>query len=230
MRLNLTVPRFRRGWTLQELIAPKKVQSLNAAWLTIGTKQSLQRILSITTGIDHSLLKGRAALSNYSVAQKMSWASHRQTTRTEDMAYCLFGIFDLNLPLLYGEGMKAFRRLQLEILRTTLDMSIFAWQFLDLEKDNMAMSQQEYDYIFDPNVNDLVLCGILAASPWEFRLCASIVNNEDDLPLEISITSVGIKIHKRLLLCPIKNTSPFQRSYVLPLGCSSGSYFTGIHV
>jgi len=58
---------------------------------------------------------------------KMSWASKRETSRTEDIAYCLMGIFDINMPLLYGEGKKAFLRLQLEILKRSDDESIFAW-------------------------------------------------------------------------------------------------------
>lgn len=58
----------------------------------------------------------------------MTWAAYRQTTRTEDMAYCLLGIFDINMPLPYGEGMKAFQRLQKEIIETSSDLSIFAWK------------------------------------------------------------------------------------------------------
>ena len=61
------------------------------------------------------------------VATRMSWASRRETSRTEHMAYCLLGIFHVNMPLLYGEGMKAFTRLQHEIIKQTNDDSIFAW-------------------------------------------------------------------------------------------------------
>lgn len=61
------------------------------------------------------------------VGQRMSRASDRNTTRKEDMAYCLLGILDINMPLLYGEGHRAFRRLQDEILKTSTDDSIFAW-------------------------------------------------------------------------------------------------------
>lgn len=62
------------------------------------------------------------------VAVRMSWASRRRATREEDMAYCLMGLFDINMPMLYGEGrMKAFIRLQEEIIHQTSDLSIFAW-------------------------------------------------------------------------------------------------------
>jgi hypothetical protein len=56
----------------------------------------------------------------------MSWASKRETTRVEDTAYCLMGLFGVNMLPLYGEGRKAFMRLQLEILRMSDDESIFA--------------------------------------------------------------------------------------------------------
>lgn len=138
--------RFTRGWTLQELIAPRHVRFYNTGWYPIGTKKSLANHLWRITRISYLLLQDQVSLSAFSVAQRMSWAATRQTTRTEDIAYCLFGIFDLNLPLLYGEGKKAFRRLQLEIIRTTLDMSIFAWQFLPLDENDAPMSKENYNY------------------------------------------------------------------------------------
>lgn len=73
-------------------------------------------------------------INSASVAQKMSWASRRTTTRLEDMAYSLMGIFDVNMPLLYGEGQKAFIRLQHEIVRVSDDESIFAWTDSDLDE------------------------------------------------------------------------------------------------
>jgi hypothetical protein len=66
-------------------------------------------------------------LNSFSVAERMSWAATRKTTRIEDMAYCLLGIFGVNMPLIYGEGIKAFLRLQEEIIKISLDHSIFVW-------------------------------------------------------------------------------------------------------
>lgn len=74
-------------------------------------------------------------LGQISVAQRMSWAAMRETTRVEDLAYCLLGLFDINMPLLYGEGLRSFRRLQEEILKTTADQSILAY-----EKDQSSNS------------------------------------------------------------------------------------------
>jgi len=110
---------FTRGWTLQELIAPKDVQFFDGNWRPIGRKLDYQFALLVSeiTGIHTSALRGSSALEDESVATKMRWASRRQTTRIEDIAYCLIGIFDVNMPLLYGEGPRAFLRLQEEILK-----------------------------------------------------------------------------------------------------------------
>ena len=119
---------FTRGWTLQELLAPNFVVFYDKSWVEIGTRSTLSDQISRTTGInyDHMCRPLRA-----SVAAKMSWASRRTTTRVEDIAYSLMGLFEVNMPLLYGEGRKAFTRLQHEIVKISDDESIFAW----LDKD-----------------------------------------------------------------------------------------------
>ncbi|KAB5511241.1 heterokaryon incompatibility protein-domain-containing protein [Coniochaeta sp. 2T2.1] len=116
---------FTRGWCLQELIAPDNVEFYSANWTDIGTKWSLQPLITEVTGIPEHALR-YYHLENYSVAQ-MSWASTRKTTRDEDMAYCLLGIFGINIPLLYGEGRNAFLRLQREILTQNEDYSFLLW-------------------------------------------------------------------------------------------------------
>ncbi|KXJ86577.1 heterokaryon incompatibility protein-domain-containing protein, partial [Microdochium bolleyi] len=135
---------FQRGWTLQELLAPRALKFFDAEWTWIGF--SLQEVnppqdwrlgleravpnltvcISDITGISISQLQS-GDLSSTCVAQRMSWASARETTREEDIAYCLLGIFDVNMPLLYGEGERAFERLQEEIIKKNSDQSIFAF-------------------------------------------------------------------------------------------------------
>lgn len=116
---------FKRGWCLQELIAPGRIEFYAADWTDIGTKWSLYRQIEDTTGIPSEILVGPSSLMNsYTIAQKMSWASERDTTRKEDQAYCLLGIFGISMPLLYGEGERAFIRLQEEILKQTEDYSL----------------------------------------------------------------------------------------------------------
>ncbi|KAK2043744.1 HET-domain-containing protein [Colletotrichum somersetense] len=118
---------FTRGWTLQELIAPDHVEFYDQEWNDIGTKLSLGDLIHKATGIRRDMLSGHLPLALASVAERMSWASTRKTSRLEDMAYCLLGIFDIHMPLLYGEGSRAFNRLQQEILRMTEDLSILLW-------------------------------------------------------------------------------------------------------
>ena len=93
---------FTRGWTLQELIAPRQVIFYDRAWQSRGSKSELAEILSEITNVDIEVLQHTKPLSALSTAQKMSWAAERETTRMEDTAYCLLGIFDVNMPLLYG--------------------------------------------------------------------------------------------------------------------------------
>lgn len=117
---------FTRGWTLQELLAPKNVKFYNRDWKVIGLREDLASLISKTTGIDLWTVK-TGEWSQTSVAMRMKWAAKRVTKRTEDVAYSLLGIFDINMPLLYGEGDKAFGRLQEAILMKYDDHSIFLW-------------------------------------------------------------------------------------------------------
>jgi len=117
-----------RGWTLQELIAPAQIHFYDKTWALLGTKMQLSREIADKTGIPQDIFTKPGYYKHWSVAQKMSWAANRRTKRIEDRAYSLLGLFSIHLPLLYGEGDKAFQRLQLEILQKFSDESIFAWQ------------------------------------------------------------------------------------------------------
>lgn len=141
---------FKRGWTLQELIAPSKVTFYNKSWASLGDRSdaSLSKLLSNITGIDVGCLQNGANLRHFSTAHKMSWAAGRKTTVPEDRAYSLMGIFDVNMPLIYGEGgPKAFGRLQEEITRLSSDLSIFAWNpssRVDTELDAFGSSPDDF--------------------------------------------------------------------------------------
>ncbi|KAK4182006.1 NACHT domain-containing protein, partial [Podospora australis] len=103
---------FTRGWTLQELIAPTSVEFFSREKIRLGDRKSLEKIIHSVTGIPLEALRG-GLLSDFSVHDRMSWIEKRNTEREEDMAYSLFGIFDVQLPLLYGEGKeKALKRLR----------------------------------------------------------------------------------------------------------------------
>ena len=189
---------FTRGWTLQELLAPAKVEFYDANWLYIGDKCSMAALISKRTGIDAARLANTGlGIHGASIAQRMSWAAHRKTTRIEDMAYCLLGILDVNMPLLYGEAEKAFQRLQHEIIRQPshglLDESIFAW------KDDRYWTS-----------------GMLAESPSNFARSGNIVPVKAapfDRPT-YSMTSEGLQIWL-VSLDDMSDAEPFD----IPLRC-----------
>ncbi|KAF7503672.1 hypothetical protein GJ744_003401 [Endocarpon pusillum] len=107
---------FTRGWTLQELLAPRSVEFFSREGRQLGDKQSLELQIHQITRIPAQALQQVGRLSQFSVEERMSWTSKRETTIEEDQAYCLLGIFDVYLPLIYGEGREhAFRRLRKEI-------------------------------------------------------------------------------------------------------------------
>jgi hypothetical protein len=151
---------FTRGWTLQELIAPRSVPFYDSPWAMRGTKATLSSSLSLITGIEETVMSDPSLVSTLSVAVRMGWASKRKTTRLEDMAYCLLGIFDKNMPLLYGEGEKAFIRLQEEIAGRSPDMTLLAWTARD--HGESTETRQLYR-------------GVFAQSPAEFESAKLIV-------------------------------------------------------
>ena len=185
---------FTRGWTLQELIAPRNIQFFAQDWTLIGKKvppsriarepqpvmdenESFLSIISVITGIEMQVLWNREKLNRVAAAKKMFWASKRETTREEDAAYSLMGLFGVSMPILYGEGLKkAFRRLQLDIIQRTTDQSIFVWK---TETD-------------DPDREE---SGLLADSPLDFAH-----SNLDFVPFNptlhpYSMTNVGLLIN-----------------------------------
>jgi hypothetical protein len=106
---------FTRGWTLQELIAPPLVEFFSLEGNRLGDKRSLEQQVHEVTGLPVRALQG-SALFEFGVAERISWAEKRETRRDEDKAYSLLGLFDIHMPLIYGEGIKnAFRRLREEI-------------------------------------------------------------------------------------------------------------------
>ncbi|KAK3697892.1 hypothetical protein LTR37_017209 [Vermiconidia calcicola] len=118
---------FHRGWTLQELLAPSRVIFCDRDWKVYDSRVQLAKQIEGITGIAKPFLDGTYQPRRASVAMRMSWASKRYTTKPEDKAYCLLGLFDVNMPLLYGEQKRAFMRFQEEILKHSDDESIFAW-------------------------------------------------------------------------------------------------------
>ncbi|RKK39340.1 hypothetical protein BFJ69_g18544, partial [Fusarium oxysporum] len=150
---------FSRGWTLQELLAPGKLLFYDTDWNYLGSKRELAESIEDVTGIAAHYLTSEKDFRTACIAAKMSWAAHRETTREEDMAYSLFGIFNLHLPVQYGEGKGAFLRLQ-DALIAKNDESLFAWK-MPLEGPGVAY-QIIPDSMVDLGPNEW---GLLAPSP-----------------------------------------------------------------
>jgi hypothetical protein len=117
---------FTRGWTLQELLAPALVEFFSREGKRLGDKGSLKQQIHEITRIPIPALQG-TPLSQFTVDERFSWTETRRTTRAEDMAYCLLGIFGIFLPLIYGEGTEnAMRRLKKEINDTSKRQGMFS--------------------------------------------------------------------------------------------------------
>jgi hypothetical protein len=170
---------FTRGWTLQELLAPSNLIFFDSIWTRIGVRDELATEISDITKIHRYYLgKDPSSIERASIAERMSWASARETTRPEDVAYCLLGILNISMPLLYGEGKRAFHRLQEEVMKQSDDQSIFAWSSLAF------------------GGND----GLLAQSPAEFHGCGNIVRSINPSNIEpFSVTNRGLRIALPLL-------------------------------
>ncbi|KAI1871839.1 hypothetical protein JX265_005825 [Neoarthrinium moseri] len=169
---------WKRGWTLQELIAPTEVHFYDRGWNFYETRTGLKEYIEDFTGISHEAY--HRPPDSFSVAQRMSWSANRETLRTEDIAYCLLGLFDINMPLLYGEGEKAFIRLQEEICRNTTDLSVFAWTA------DIASTKGKADQEFR---------GLFALHPSEFAGCGNVIphkRSQTHYHDDLSITRRGI--------------------------------------
>ena len=187
-----------RAWCLQELVAPLDVVFFTCGWQLIGEKKALASTIVAITSIGMDVLTHARILDQVSIAKRMSWASSRKASRIEDIAYSLMGIFSINMPLLYGEGEKAFLRLQEEILKGSDDESLFGW--------------------VDPDARDEDLRGLLATSPAYFAKSSEVVyyqDFEDRVPSVM--TNRGLSITMRLsryqdgriaaaLQCPVAHT------------------------
>ncbi|KAE9364997.1 HET-domain-containing protein [Stipitochalara longipes BDJ] len=218
---------FTRGWTLQELLAPTFVEFYAQNWDEIGTKSSMrtlvQKITNISTLVD---------IDKACVAEKLSWASTRVTTRIEDLAYCLMGLFDVNMPLLYGEGHNAFLRLQLEIWSRTNDDSIFAWGMPSLKAPHR-----------DPSSARLPIPSLLASRLYLFEGLNGIETFERiweqtfpkaHLIDAITLTNRGTRLDFRALEFPVIRVSPksgfWINEFLLPLKCGRKDIGQGIQI
>lgn len=154
------------------MIAPEEVCFYTSDWQYLGSKKSMAKRIEDSTGISNNVLRGSYDIDAYSVAQRMSWAANRRTTRTEDIAYCLMGLFGVHMPLLYGEGHKAFQRLQEAIIKSSSDHSLFAWCRTPGRPGERFLS----------------------SSPYDFRHCGRVIQADVTDYRPYSTTNIGLRI------------------------------------
>ncbi|KAK8876865.1 HET-domain-containing protein [Apiospora arundinis] len=174
---------FTRGWTLQELLAPAEVVFYSQDWRCLGTKSSLGWRIEAVTGIELEYLNALFP-HKANVSKKMSWAAERNTARVEDEAYSLLGLFDINMPLIYGEGKKAFKRFQEEILRRNPeDHTLFAWgEVIDVRFADLGKRVDEIPGFNEQMANggtETRTHGLLASAPKDFINSRYIVNRQE---------------------------------------------------
>ncbi|KAI1805154.1 HET-domain-containing protein [Daldinia bambusicola] len=222
---------FTRGWTLQELLAPMELVFFDKIWneVKIGrlvralhtsrspntnalpsqekylNRLGLLTLLSDITNIPKKALD-TGDFSKFCAAARLSWAAKRKTTRIEDVAYSLLGLLEVNMPLLYGEGNKAFVRLQEEIIKSRNDDSLLAWGY--------RLKPKEFPKIYSDNV--------LARSPSDFSHCHNFQNLESEetspqVPLTTShsaMTNIGLQT-----AIPIRSIDPKMGVHMAILRC-----------
>ena len=212
---------FTRGWTLQELLAPRRViffgkDKLGDRFRRIGARSELAPLIKEATGIDQLTLLNPKAIQNTSIARRMSWAAKRQTTRPEDRAYSLLGIFGVNMPLLYGEGGNAFIRLQEEIMKNLEDQTILSW---DISGESWLLG---YDELVKTDIEAFATdtLGVLATSPDNFAGFGNILSVPSDDDDAFMMTNRGLNIRLRLIHLPARHpTKVFKKHYLAVLSC-----------
>jgi hypothetical protein len=206
---------FTRGWTLQELLAPTKMVFFSNTWTRLadigmgGGDQEILQKLSDITNIGGNVISGAKDPKQVTTSSRISWVAKRHTTRAEDLAYCLMGLFDVHMPILYGEGLeKAFKRLQWEIIKRSPDETIFAWCA------NKSTS------------------GFLASSPADFSGSCKVSQREvqDDMAVrDFAMTNIGMAIETVLIKPPASCLGdipgPHDRLAIMPIG--AGVYHGG---
>lgn len=199
---------FERGWTLQELIAPMEVDFFDRSWNFLGSKLSCDHLIHKRTRIPYAVLHNSAEMYKIPVGLRMNWAFDRETTREEDIAYCLLGIFDVNMPLLYGEGPKAFIRLQEEIIKHQDDPTLFLWSPFVLGQtrwQKIPFTRSSVQCMRLIRVPEHRCAGLLADNPRCFHSSSSmeIQNLPPERPWPL-VSKRGVRIQLHLCSVPKK--------------------------
>lgn len=208
---------FTRIWTLLALIAPSSARIFDKRFEYLGDRSGLKSIISRKTGINNSILERKKPLNlkGYSVARRMSWASGRSAVKPEndrEIVFSLMGFFEVSMPYDPGEDLTpAFERLQMKILKTIPDQSLFAWQPQGSRKFTKSTPPMAMESLTKDGLS------LFAKSPADFGSSANIVPREQaSLTKEINVGGV----HARLRIEPMPYVDGF---YLGILNCADQS-------
>lgn len=183
---------FTRSWTLQELLAPRHVYFFDSDFTCFASKDSHSSLFSDITGIPAMFLSATSGnlpfdVAKASIGERLRWASQRQATRKEDISYSLLGIFEINMPLLYGEEERSFLRLQTEIIRKSNDETIFVW----------LKSNPEGEGILAPDISAFSKCSKILSAPHVQRQHYEVTHKGLQVLLPLSIPELTMKFGTR---------------------------------
>ena len=206
---------FTRGWTLQELIAPRTLVFFDREWKFTWSRYEFRDVIEEVTGVAGYQYASPLSHKWATIAERMSWASRRETTREEDTAYCLMGLFGVNMPLLYGEGgEEAFYRLQLEILKRSDDESIFFWNQDYFSSNAKSTELAPCIDLFPP-----YQVSPFASSPELFRYSQFAGRRDFRVRDDYSVTNKGLYIH--LTDTRVYNSKDGRlQLMIIPLNCA----------
>ena len=172
---------FSRGWTLQELIAPKRLKFFTKDWTLIGSREDLIDPIAERTGISHEILRSGKIPPEVTISQKMVWTAQRETTMAEDRAYSLLGIFGVSMVPIYGVGDAAFEDLQYRIIAKYADQTLFAWFHTVTHTEDVDAADKAPHPVTNPaphpapvsleddiGTPSLNTTGLLASSPFQY--------------------------------------------------------------
>ncbi|KAK5725247.1 hypothetical protein LTR17_013116 [Elasticomyces elasticus] len=143
---------FTRGWTLQELLAPRKIFFFARDWNSLGDLGTLLDPVAGVTNIPQAVLRGDTPVHACTIAQRLSWASGRVTHRPEDQSYALLGILEVNMCLSYGEGQNAFVRLQEQLVMKGNGLTVLAWTSQDPMHRSHLFASSPADFASSSNI------------------------------------------------------------------------------
>ncbi len=219
-------------WSLQALLAPRLVVFVSNTWNVLGTKIDYATALETITGIPASVLRSEQPVSEICVGRRLSWAAKRRATRVEDEAYCLLGIMGVTMPIIYGEGRRAFKRLQEAIMMRSPDTTLFAWgNVYTSPRVHRCVDHAEYSFLFaaqpglfgDVDRLKIVYVSYLKSLEPMFVTDSHVFEGERSVQTDVYPTR-----HSQILLHAVRRPRSYTHPQVINLGADARAPAGGV--